>query len=325
MDIQDHILFAHKFDGKGGGTSLTGDAVAEEAKDSALAWVHLDGDRPETRTWLEKEIAYLDPFVVQALLADETRPRMTQIDDGVLLILRGVNLNEDATPEDMVSIRLWIDKSRIISVRKRKSKAVWDIEERLKSGKGPKDAGQFVCMLTARLFERMEPTLTALDETTDDIEENVLDYANTELREAIINVRKQAIMFRRYMAPQRDAVGQLRMADLDWLNDEHKRHLQESYNHVTRYVEDLDAIRERAQIVKDELASILADRFNKNLYTLSVIAAIFLPLGFLTGLLGINVGGIPGADDPSAFWIFAGGLVALVAVQILIFRKLKWF
>ena len=92
-----------------------------------------------------------------------------------------------------------------------------------------------------------------------------------------------------------------------------------------RYVEDLDTIRERAQIVKDELSNMLSDRLNKNLYILSVIAAIFLPLGFLTGLLGINIGGVPGSDNPNAFWIFNAGLLVLISLQIWLFRKLKWF
>jgi len=90
-----------------------------------------------------------------------------------------------------------------------------------------------------------------------------------------------------------------------------------------RYVEELDAIRERAQIIKDELANIIVDRLNKNTYVLSVIAAIFLPLGFLTGLLGINVGGIPGVGNPTAFTVFCILLLILVAIQILIFRKFK--
>jgi zinc transporter len=140
-----------------------------------------------------------------------------------------------------------------------------------------------------------------------------------------VDIRKKAIMFRRYMAPQRDAIGQLRMSDLDCLSDIHKRQLQEAYNHIVRHVEDLDAIRERAQIVKDEIANILSDRLNKNMYVLSVIAAIFLPLGFLTGLLGINVGGIPGAGNEYAFWLFCGILGTLVALQVVVFKRLKWF
>ena len=127
------------------------------------------------------------------------------------------------------------------------------------------------------------------------------------------------------MAPQREAINQLRMSDVTWLNDNHEHHLVEAYNHVSRYVEDLDAIRERAQIVKDELANILSDKLNKNMYILSVIAAVFLPLGFLTGLLGVNVGGIPGSDNHYAFAVFCVILMVIVIMQVAIFKKLKWF
>ncbi|MAL79001.1 MAG: zinc transporter ZntB [Sneathiella sp.] len=319
------ILLAYDFDGAGGGKSVSDKVIARELKNDNLAWVHLDGNHPDTKPWLDKEISYLDPFVVDALIAEETRPRVAEIGDGALLILRGVNLNEDADPEDMVSIRLWIDKARIISVQRRNLKAVYDVEDRIRMNKGPRDAGEFINMLLARLSDRMALVLTELDEETDDVEERILEDPDTSLRERIIGIRKEAIMLRRYMAPQKDAIGQLRLAEFSWLEGPHRRHLQENYDHLMRYVEDLDAIRERAQIIKDELANIIADKLNRNLYILSVIAAIFLPLGFLTGLLGINVGGIPGDQYPYAFAIFCGILTVLVILQILIFRKLKWF
>jgi len=92
-----------------------------------------------------------------------------------------------------------------------------------------------------------------------------------------------------------------------------------------RYIEELEAIRERAQIVKDELSNILTEKLNKNMYVLSIIGAIFLPLGFLTGLLGINVGGIPGANYENAFSIFLAILFIIVFIQVFIFKKYKWF
>lgn len=324
--MNDHILLAYVFDGQGGGTRFTGDSVSEQiAATDTFAWVHLDANHADTKQWLEREVSYLDPFIIEALIAEEARPRTVYIDDGALLILRGVNPNKTASPEDMVSIRLWFDKNRVISLRRRKIGAVTDIEKKIAAGKGPKDAGHFIGMLISLMFERMEPVLTNLGEETDSIEEQISEDADAALREGIIDVRKKAIMLRRYLAPQRDELGQLRMSDLAILDDMHKRQLQECYNHAVRHVEDLDAIRERAQIVKDEIANLLADRLNKNMYVLSVIAAIFLPLGFLTGLLGINVGGIPGAENETAFWIFCGMLIIIVACQTLLFRKLKWF
>jgi zinc transporter len=323
--MSNHILMSYGFDGSGGAVALSDEATSGHIKADEIAWVHLDATHPDTKAWLENEISYLDPFVIEALLAEETSPRLTQIGDGILLILRGVNLHENADPEDMVSIRLWIDPHRIISVRVRQLRAVRDIEEKLLAGKGPKNAGEFVALLVANMFARIETLLSALDEATDNIEEQILESADAALRQAIVQTRKQAIIFRRYMAPQRDAIMQLHGLEVDWLNTKDRRSVQESFNRVKRYVEDLDAIRERAQIVKDELATMLSDKLNKNMYILSVIAAIFLPLGFLTGLLGINIGGIPGADNGNAFWYFSGGLTILVGIQIWLFKKLDWF
>lgn len=319
------ILLAYDLDGNGGGQSVSGRVIGRELQRDVLAWVHLDGNHPEARPWLDREISNLDPFVVDALLAEETRPRLAEIGEGALLILRGINHNEDADPEDMVSIRLWIERTRIISVQRRRSVAVFDVEERIRTGRGPGNVGEFINLLISRLTDRIAPVVTELDDQTDTIEEAILDEPDAALREQIITIRKKAILLRRYMAPQKDAIGQLRLATLPWLEETHRRHLQENYDHLLRSIEDLDAIRERAQIIKDELTNILADNLNRHLYILSVIAAIFLPLGFLTGLLGINVGGIPGEQSPYAFAIFCGFLVVVVVAQVIIFRKLKWF
>lgn len=322
--MSEHLLFAFGLDGSGGGTPLNDETVVDWLNDTKLAWAHLDANEPGTRNWLNGKAVRLDPFVIDALLSEETRPRMMTYGDGCLLIFRGVNMNEGAEPEDMVSLRLWVEQHRIISLSRRRLRAIDDLKDRIVSGKGPKESGQFIGSLVTRLNERIEPVLSSLDEKMDDIEENVVESGDFSLRQSIIDVRKQAIMFRRYLAPQRDAVGQLRNSEIEWLDATHRRNLYENHNHLLRFIEDLDAIRERAQIVKDELTAMLADRLNKNMYILSVIAAIFLPLGFLTGLLGINVGGIPGAENRHAFLLFCVGLTVIVSAQIYIFKKLKW-
>ncbi|MCC6597873.1 MAG: zinc transporter ZntB [Alphaproteobacteria bacterium] len=325
MTNESCILHACTLDGEGGGQMLEGAEITRLLKDETLAWVHLDATSPATRPWLHENVAYLDNIILDALLAEETRPRLLEVGNGTMMILRGVNLNENADPEDMISIRLWIDAHRIITLRRRPLKAVQDIHAQIMDGKGPRDSGEFICRLTARLFDRMEPVMATLNDSIDEIEERILDDPEPEERAEIINIRKRAIVLRRYIAPQKDVMGHLRLSEQLWLEAPHKRLLQESLDRVTRFVEDLDAIRERAQIVKDELGNALSDRLNKNLYILSVISAIFLPLGFFTGLMGINIGGMPGVNDPAAFWLFTALLLTIVSVQILIFKKLKWF
>lgn len=320
----DHILYAYALDGKGGAEKITGQAISDLIKDDRLAWAHFYVDHPTTNSWLNTEVPYLDPMIVDALLAGETRPRATEIGDGILVILRGVNLNAGADTEDMVSIRMWIDQHRIISTRKRKLKSVVEIREKLEEGKGPKNSADFLALLCSKLVEKMDPVLVELDDRLDAIEEEILSDPSSECRKVLNEIRQDAIQLRRYIAPQKEAMAALRMTELQWITANHKRHLQESLDRLTRYVEDLDAIRERAQIMKDEIANALADRMNKNLYTLSLVAALFLPLGFLTGLLGINVGGMPGVDSDMAFWIVCGLCAIVFVIEYLLFRFLRW-
>ncbi|MEM1194316.1 MAG: CorA family divalent cation transporter, partial [Pseudomonadota bacterium] len=82
--------------------------------------------------------------------------------------------------------------------------------------------------------------------------------------------------------------------------------------------------KESALVLQDDLNNRAAQETNKTMYMLSIVAAIFLPLGFLTGLLGINVGGMPGVDTPTAFWVVVVLLIGVMALQYYLFKKLKW-
>jgi len=61
------------------------------------------------------------------------------------------------------------------------------------------------------------------------------------------------------------------------------------------------------------------------MYLLSVIAAVFPPLGLITGLLGVNVGGISGTENPRAFALLCGGTVLFVICQLWFLRRKRWF
>lgn len=319
------LLYAFEILGDGRGAPLADGRIFGALKDDGLAWVHADRSHPDCAAWIEKTLPYLHPLTRQALLAEETRPRVEEIGDGLLINLRAANLNEGEEAHDMLSMRLWVDESRIVSLRRRRIRAVEDVKASLEAGTGPKDAGAFVAALCYRLIERTEPFVVRLDEAMDDLEERVISGADIELRRDIIEIRRQAIAFRRFMAPQREAVSRLRTIDRGWIGQSSRIVLLETYDHLLRFIEELDSIRERSQVVQDELQNALADQLNKRMYVLAIVAAIFLPLSFLTGLLGINVAGIPGAESPWAFAVVGGGLAAVVGLQAWWLHKKGWF
>lgn len=155
-----------------------------------------------------------------------------------------------------------------------------------------------------------------IDDEVDALEDEVLTRESYELRGKFGGIRRTAIGKRRYLAPQRAVMARLHIEKVDWLDDTDRAYLRE--------VEDLDSARDRAAVAQDELNNRLSEQMNKTMYMLSIVAAIFMPLGLLTGLLGINVGGIPGTGSNWAFLIVCVGLVLIAALQAWFFRRMRW-
>lgn len=323
MENSDKLIAAYILDGKGGGQKVEWNEIRQWTPQDGLLWVHLNFTAPEAQQWIREE-SQLEEVIGDVLLAEESRPRVTAFDDGLLVALRGVNLNPGADPEDMVSLRIWTEKNRIITTRRRRLLSVADLCSAIEKGKGPRTPGEFLEDVADRLMSRMGGVIGDLEDKVAELEEAVLLKESHELRPQLAAIRRDAIYLRRYMAPQREAISRLQSEKISWLTDEDRLRLREVYDHLTRYIEDLDAARERAAVTQEELSSRLSEQMDTRMYVLSIVAAIFLPLGFLTGLLGINLGGIPGAEYRAAFAIFCLVLVVVLLAEIVIFKKKKW-
>jgi zinc transporter len=262
--------------------------------------------------------------VAQALFAGETRPRVVAGSEGLLVILRGVNLNPGADPEDMVSARLWIEESRVITLRRYHLMAVEDLKEKIGRGLGPRDSSGFLVALRDRLLARMGGVLEELEDEVDALEDELLDAETHQLRPKLAGLRRRAIAMRRYLAPQREALSRLLTERVAWLTEVDRAHLREIADRTTRYVEDLDSARDRAAVTQEELNSRLSEGMNQKMYVVALVAAIFLPLGLLTGLLGINVGGIPGSETRVASALVCGILLGLALLQVCVLRRRHW-
>jgi zinc transporter len=317
------LLHSYLLDGSGGGTRLDQERIDDWRPEQGTLWVHLNRDSADAHRWLH-ERSGLDPLIAQALLAESTRPRCVAMDGGTMLFLRGINHNPGADPEDMVSIRLWIEAKRVITVRLRRLLSVDDLRQSLDRRQGPSDVGEFVVQLANRLIARVATVITDIDDEVDTLQEQVLESEGAQLRSELTRSRRSIIALRRYLAPQRDALSRLTQLQTGWLSEMQLLYLREETDRVTRYLEDLDAARERAAVTQEELANRLSEQMNARMYVLSIVAALFLPLGFLTGLLGINVGGIPLADSPSGFLSVVAILGGITALLIALFRWRHW-
>ncbi len=299
------------------------DINSNQLPNNGILWVHFDYSSQMAKDWIRNKSG-IDSVAMDALLTEETRPRTTILNDSFLIALRGVNLNPNSKPEDMVSIRLFISDNLIITTKRRNLLSVDEIIDSLKKGVGPKSSSEFLNELTYRVTSRMENVIGELEDRTDFLEESLVDFKDLKFRSELLAIRRETIILRRYLFPQKEAISKLYHDKVTWLNEYEKLELRETNDQVMRYIEELDTIKDKVALIQEDLANKLSEQMNKKMYVLSIISVIFLPLSFLTGLLGINVGGIPGAENENAFYIFIGVLALIVTTQLIIFKKNRW-
>ena len=321
---ENFVLYHFDIDAEGkatpGGDSLAPPPVG---KKSGYKWVHVHCFHPDTRAWMDSD-PMIDMVAERTLLADDSRPRTIAHDDDVLINLRGVNLNPGSEPEDMIGIRFFIEPNRVTSVERRALKATRDMARTVESQGAPTTTGGFIARFALSIIDRMNPTIADLNEQIDDLEEKIDDMEADSGRESLAELRRESILLRRYLAPQRDALNTLALQNMDWISEDDRLRLREAADQATRITEELEAIRERCAIVHDGLMDKRSEEMNRNMMILSVVAAIFLPLGLISGMMGINVGGMPWVESENGFWIVTGIVVGVGLIQLWVFRLLKW-
>jgi zinc transporter len=316
------VIYRFHLDGRGGGSHRHGSEPGDDTT-TGFDWLHLRSDHPGAVK--EMQAIDLDPKVISALTAMETRPRMQQLSGGVLINLRGVNTNPGSDPEDMVSVRIWFRDDMIVSTRRhgRKLLSVVDVTERIEDGLGPRTPGEFVVMLIERLANRIGDFVDLLDEELARVETNLNVDNIRQVQQQLSDLRKQTAMIRRYLAPQREALAEL-YRSRKHLSDEDCHGLHFQTDRITRYVEDLDLAREQALVLHAELQNRIAEQQSSRTYLLSIVATIFLPLSFLTGIFGMNVAGLPGLENSAAFSILSVAMAVLAVILIGFMWLKKW-
>jgi zinc transporter len=178
--------------------------------------------------------------------------------------------------------------------------------------------------LTHLLSVRIDSAVENIERMIENIDEQMSGGDIDNIRVTLSIVRRQAAAIRRYLAPQRDALDRVARSNAGTLSEREVFDLREEGDQLTRHIEDLDLARENALVTQEELMNRVALEQNSRMYLLSIVAAIFLPLTFVSGVLGMNVAGLPGTVNPSGFIYSALLMVSCLFGLIAYFRWRKW-
>jgi len=286
----------------------------------ANSWFHFQRDAEGVTEWLTQ--AGIPAPLIDAVLEEDTRPRFQRLPDGFMLLLRGVNLNSGEAPEDMLSLRLLYYKGTLYSFRKRTFVAIGQLRDQLQSKTGPESLHDFIVALIEQINLRIEDVVSSAEERLEAIEAEGFDNtASVQLK--LTALHRRLLRLNRFIRPQLAALEKLSIEAEKIMTPELHQWLINERDTTQRLFEQIDLMLEQVWMQREQLQQAIAEKMNRNTYWLSVIAGVFLPLSFLTGVFGINIGGMPGVESEDAFMIFCGSLIIIAVVEFLLLRRLR--
>ncbi|MGB3337118.1 MAG: CorA family divalent cation transporter [Devosia sp.] len=296
------------FEGKGG--VIRHEPSAEEPKVPVRGFKLVCGNSksPEFKVWLKQE---LGAFNADLLTVPSTRSRCTVIEDRAMVVMRVAR--PGAEPDDMGRqlLSLWIEKGRVIIASELNILDFIGLNKWEASHHAPVSPADLVARLGLRAADRLEPLVEILGDRLDNIEEALIVQNNHKANSRLADLRRNLISFRRIVWPQRDVLNTLEIEDLSFFTARDRLRLREASARAARIGDELQALSERAVLVHEQIIDARAEQMNRTMLILAAVTVVFMPLTLLTGALGMNVAGIPFAENPHAFWTVCLALLLL--------------
>ena len=323
MEQSDGSPLAEPAEQNGGFVEACWDELTALPQGTRWEWLRLHRDDDATAAMLVDVLGIPDT-VTEAFLAPETRPQCAMVRDGIYLNLRGMDPSAPLTADTLPSVRVWFETARVVTVTKilpPPLRAVIAAHDEVGTGM---TMGDVAVLLVCGLTDGFDPAIQEIDEGLDALEDLEEGIDPAVHRKSLRELRHKIITLSRFMTPQRTAIQRLCQARAPWLDDEHRHCLEETLNKLSRFEETLRACRERTQAISDDMAAHVNEKTNHILYIVALVSTIFLPLTLITGIMGMNVGGLPGAQEMYAFSAVMVVMVSIAVAIIVWFRFRHW-
>jgi zinc transporter len=276
---------------------------------------------PEFKLWLKSELGEFNSGLVTA---PTSRSRCSVLDDRALVILRVVRPGAEPHDVGRQFLTIWIERSRVIIASELNILDFLGLAKVEQAEYAPTTPADLIARLALRATDRLEPLIEMLGDRLDEVEEALITQRTEKAQDNLEQLRRTLISFRRLVWPQRDALSTLEVEDLSFFSDRDRLRLREAAMRTARIGDELQALSERAVLVHEEIIDDRAEQMNKAMLVLAAVTVIFSPLTLLTGLLGMNVSGIPFAENGAAFWVVCGAVLALGLATLWLMRRRRW-
>ncbi|MFD1333357.1 transporter [Methylopila musalis] len=276
------------------------DVDAALAAPDGFVWLHLDASDSRVQQWLST-CPHLPEDAREILVGVDRHIRIEAGPHGVMGVLGDLHHDFADDPNRVGTLRLYFDDHRFVTARRNALRAVDRLRRSVELNRCERKPAPLLVELLHHLSDAFSGTLLEAIEELDDVETDVLADRVKDGGAALGRARRTLAHLRRHLGPQRIALGGLLARLPSWATPEEAADLRDAVARLDAVGHDLDLAQERARQLQDERAGRLAEITNRNLYVLSIFTAMFLPMTLVTGVFGMNVGGLPGVESPHGF------------------------
>ncbi|MFN8453915.1 MAG: magnesium/cobalt transporter CorA [Anaerolineae bacterium] len=291
---------------------------------SPVTWINVDGLDPD----LVQELGHcfdVPPLVLEDILETDQRPKMEDYDSSVYIVLKMLSCNHHK--EIMAEqVSLVLGSNFVLSFQERVGDVFEPLRQRLRNGKGHlrrSGPDYLAYALLDIIVDNYFIVLETLGEKIEDIEDELLSNPTPKTIQEIHHLKRQMIFLRKSVWPLREVITGLGREEVELITPEIYAHLRDVYDHTIQVIETIETYREMLAAMLELYVSSVSNRMNEVMKVLTIIATIFIPLTFISGIYGMNFY-IPEVHWPWGYPVILIIMVLIAMAMLVYFRKKRW-
>ena len=269
----------------------------------------------------------LHPLVLEDILNPNQRSKFEDYEDFIFIVIKRLFYNDIENDFDNEQISLILGENYVISFQEHESEIFNPILDRIKIPKGKvrmMGADYLIYTLIDVTIDNYFIVLELIGEMIENIEDELIQNPKRETLQAVYNLKRKTIDFRKLIWPMREVINQLQREQSKLIRDELQIYLRDIYDHIFRITDLLENYRDIIFGMLDMYLSSVSNRMNEIMKVLTIISTIFMPLSFLAGFYGMNFLYMPELSNLFAYPILIIVMSSITAVMIYFFKRKKW-
>jgi zinc transporter len=288
-------------------------ATPAASASSGFIWLHLSLSNAAAERWMRQSLELADAFY-ESLHEGVGSTRLEVESDMLVAVMHDVLFNLSFDAANISTLALCVGPRLVVSARLRPLRSVDRLRASVKAGQTIRSSGELVAHL---LHDQAEVLVDIIRQSTtrvDAVEDTLLENRIATSRAELSSLRRSLVRLQRLLAPEPAALFRLLNRPPAWLSEDDLAELRHAAEEFSTAVVDAGALAERLKLLQEELAALVNEHSNRTLFILTAVTVLALPINVVTGLLGMNVGGIPLNQHPEGFVLVVAGLTLLTTI-----------